>query len=324
VTNAARSPTPLVSIVTPTLNQASFIEATLRSVMGQSYPAIEHIVVDGGSTDGTHEILAAYESRYNLSWSSGSDSGMYEAINRGFALARGDVLAYLNSDDLYLPWTIETVVDRLQQDPRADVVYGDALLLNEASRRVRIAFYAPFTRSFVLRAGSLIQPTVFWRRAAYDAVGGFDERLRFVGDLDFWIRLGERCRFTKVDEILAVERQHSAAKTTANRSELLAEASRVRSLHEAKPAARKLSGLHERARGWFWRRVYWARFLLATHGMPTFGNHWGRFVKAAAPEVSVMRVALVQIPLLGWRFAHDAVVPSVGWIDRLIGPHEGT
>lgn len=322
MTTTADSRTPLVSIVTPTLNQAAFIEATLRSVMGQTYPAVEHIVVDGGSTDGTQEILAKYESRYNMSWSSASDSGMYQAINRGFAVARGDVLAYLNSDDLYLPWTIETIVRRLQQDRGADVVYGDAVLLNEASRRVRIAFYAPFTRAFVLRAGSLIQPTVFWRRAAHEAVGGFDEGLRFVGDLDFWIRLGERARFTKIDEILAVERQHAGAKTTAFQSDLLDEARRVRSRHESRPAARGWSGLSERARSWLWRRVYWAKFLLAWRGIPTHGNHWAQFHRATAPHVSVVRAGLLQVPLLGWRFAYDAVVPSTDWIDQLIGPHE--
>src|SRR5690349_9655830 len=101
---------PLVSIVTPSLNRVDLIESTLRSVRSQSYPNVEHIVVDGGSTDGTLEVLRRYEGTYGLRWMSEPDQGMYDAINKGLAMARGEILAYLNTDDLYLPWTIDTVV----------------------------------------------------------------------------------------------------------------------------------------------------------------------------------------------------------------------
>lgn len=316
------SAAPLVSIVTPTLNQAPFIEATLLSVMRQTYPSVQHIVVDGGSSDGTQEILERYQDRYNLSWTSGTDSGMYQAVNLGMAAASGDVLAYLNSDDLYLPWTIETVVRRLQQNPAVDVVYGDALLLDEASRRARLAFFPPFTTEF-LHTAFLVQPTVFWRRGAYEAVAGFDEQLRFVGDLDYLIRLGQRCRFAKIDEVLAVERHHAAAKTSAYLPEVLSEARDVRSRYErATPTTGRLSGLGERARGWLWRRMYWLRFLLAWRGSRPSNDRWARFIEAANPHVSVARVALMQVPFLGWRFADDAVMPSREWIDRLAGERE--
>lgn len=313
---------PLVSIVTPTLNQASFIEATIRSVMRQTYPRLQHIVIDGGSTDGTLDVLARYQGRYDLTFASGKDTGMYEAINRGMAMAQGDVLCYLNSDDLYLPWTLETVVAHLRQQPSADVVFGDALLLDDATRRVRIAFYPPFTRAFVLRAGSLLQPTVFWRRSAFESVGGFNQNLRFVGDLDYWIRLGERCRFLKIDEILAVERGHLAAKTTAFNADLLREAEAVRARHErAGAAAVRLSALAERVRGWLWRRRYWGRVLAnSDRALPDGG--WAAFLRGAEPRFSAWRVVLLQLPLVGWRFASDAVVPTRGWIDELIGPND--
>ena len=323
MTTATTSAAPLVSIVTPTLNQAAFIEATLVSVMNQDYRSVQHIVVDGGSSDGTQDILERYQDRYDLSWTSGADGGMYEAVNRGMSGADGAILAYLNSDDLYLPWTIATVVRRFERDPTVGVVYGDALLLDDASRRARLAFYPPFTRAFVLRAGSLIQPTVFWRRAAYEAIAGFDERLRFVGHLDYWIRLGETCRFDKIDEVLAVERHHSAAKTTAFTADLLLEARDVRSRHErVGTTTSRLSGVGERARGWIWRRVYWLKFLLAWRGSLRSGDHWARFIEAANPRVSLARVALLQVPLIGWRFADDAVMPSRDWIDRMAGRHE--
>ena len=118
-------PTPLVSIVTPSLNRADLIESTLRSVRSQSYPHVEHIVVDGGSTDGTLAVLRRYEGTYGLRWISEPDHGMYSAINKGLAMARGQVLAYLNSDDLYFPWTVETVVAAFRSHPEADLVHGD-------------------------------------------------------------------------------------------------------------------------------------------------------------------------------------------------------
>jgi glycosyltransferase involved in cell wall biosynthesis len=288
--------------------------------MRQTYPRIQHIVVDGGSTDGTQEILARYQGRYNLTWTSSADSGMYQAINRGMATADGDVLAYLNSDDLYPPWTVETVVGRLQRDRSVDVVYGDALILNHSSRRVRLAFFPPFSLALVLRAGFLVQPTVFWRRTAYEAVGRFDESLRFVGDLDYWIRLGQRCRFAKIDEILAVEQSHAAAKTRTFSDEVLLEAREVRSRYDrAGAASARLSGIGERTRGWLWRRASWVKFLLAKRGPLPNGVRWSEFLRAANPDLSVIRVLLLQFPVLGWRFADDAVRPSPAWMDQLTG-----
>ena len=317
LTRVTGSRDPLVSIITPTLNQASFIEATLCSVMGQTYPAVQHIVVDGGSRDGTQEILERYEGRYDLKWSSGPDSGMYDAINRGMALAEGTILAYLNSDDLYLPWTIETVVRRFGQDRDADVVYGDALLLDERTRRARVAFYPPLAPNAMLRGGFLVQPTVFWRREAYDAVSGFDETLQFVGDLDYLIRLARSHRFAKVDEILAVERQHAAAKTSAFLTEVLAEANEVRSKHETDLVSVR-SAATVRASAWAWRRWAWLRFLVASRVRHRDAGAWSRFLEAAKPSMSTWRVAIVQVPFIGWRFADGAIAPSPDWLDGLV------
>src|SRR5262245_6146077 len=120
---------PLVSIVTPSLNQAGTIAQTLRSIREQSYPNVEHIVVDGVSTDGTLEILREAEAESTVRWSSGPDSGMYDAINKGFSQAHGEIFAYLNTDDSYFPWTVETAVHALQAHPAAGFVYGDLLVL---------------------------------------------------------------------------------------------------------------------------------------------------------------------------------------------------
>ena len=122
----------LVSIVTPTLNRRRLLEATLESVRGQSYPNIEHIVVDGGSTDGTIELLRSFGSTYNLKWISESDDGMYAAINKGLRLASGTILAYLNSDDTYLPWTIETVAREFERHRSGGFVFGDAINVSDS------------------------------------------------------------------------------------------------------------------------------------------------------------------------------------------------
>src|SRR5512143_842563 len=124
---------PTVSIVTPTLNQARFLRRTLDSVRAQTYPVSEHIVVDGGSTDGTLDILAREGERPALQWTSGPDGGMYEAVNKGLAMASGEILGYLASDDVYLPWTIEAVVEAFAARPTVDIVFGDGITIEEES-----------------------------------------------------------------------------------------------------------------------------------------------------------------------------------------------
>lgn len=199
---------PLVSIITPALNRAELLEQTLLSVRSQTYPRVEHIVIDGGSTDNTAELLLCYAGTYGLKWTSAPDGGMYEAINRGLRRASGQILAYLNSDDLYFPWTVEVVVDELRRRPWVDFVYGDALSIDDETGIRRMYWQVPFHRDTVQRTGFLAQPTVFWRRRVYESMGGFDESLRYVADCDYWMRAADRFRFHKVHEVLAVEREH--------------------------------------------------------------------------------------------------------------------
>lgn len=139
--------TPLVSVVTPTLNRRELLAETVASVSAQSYPHLEHIVVDGGSTDGTVEMLA---SMAGIRWLSEPDGGMYEAVNKGLRLAIGDT--YLNSDDQYLPWTVETVVEAFARYPDADFIYGDALNIN-ATGRLKLNLQPPFSADYVRRYG---------------------------------------------------------------------------------------------------------------------------------------------------------------------------
>ena len=169
------SPVPrqrLVSVVMPTLNQARFLERALESVHAQTYHPIEHVVIDGGSTDGTVEILRRAAAAGRLSYVSEDDRGMYDAINKGLARTTGEILAYLNSDDAWFPWAVETVVAAFEAHPDADLVYGDGIKVDEASGSHRLRILPPFHRISVANYESLCQPAVFWRRELYERMGG--------------------------------------------------------------------------------------------------------------------------------------------------------
>ncbi|MBI4261128.1 MAG: glycosyltransferase, partial [Actinobacteria bacterium] len=165
---------PLVSVVTPVLNRRALIERCLRSVSAQSYGAIEHIVVDGGSTDGTVDAIASFQSDKDLRWISRADGGMYEAVNRGLSMARGEIVAYINSDDVYLPWSVEAAVEGLRNG--VDLVFGDLGVLIRGTGRpgFSLQFYPRFDLRYYTYEATLAQPTVFFRRGLLDALGPFD------------------------------------------------------------------------------------------------------------------------------------------------------
>jgi glycosyltransferase involved in cell wall biosynthesis len=205
---APASDMPLVSIVTPTYNRKPYLRWTINSLRNQTYPNIEHIVVDGASTDGTLDLLREVEPTYRMRWTSGPDAGMYHAINAGLAEATGEILAYLNSDDLYFPWTVQTIVDAFQANPEADFIYGDAIAVDDETGNTIVYWMMPFDLDFIQRMGFLAQPAVFWRRRAFEAIGPFDASLRYIADCEYWMRAGATHKFVKVDEFVAVERLH--------------------------------------------------------------------------------------------------------------------
>lgn len=207
---------PLVSIVTPSYNQAQFLEETILSVKGQDYPNLEHIVVDGGSTDGTVEVLSRYENEYNLRWTSEPDEGQSDAINKGFRRARGEIIGWLNSDDTYLPQAIHKAGACFEAHPGIDWVYGDGYLIDAQSRVLRMWKARPFSLKALLYVGQFIcQPAVFFRRRALEVVGPLDSALHFTMDYDFFIRLGRQCKSVYLPELLATRRLTLDAKSLA-------------------------------------------------------------------------------------------------------------
>ena len=306
---------PLVSIVTPTLNQGRFIEATIRSIRAQTFDHFEHIVIDGGSTDGTLDILRNQESLYALRWLSEPDGGMYEAINKGMSLASGDILAYLNSDDLYFPWTLETVVAAFQREPRVDFFYGDALSVDDLTGSQEFYWAPPFNLDHLRSAGFLPQPTVFWRRSAYASIGPFDERLRYVADCDYWMRAGATHRFKKINEFLAVERDHTSTQREAAGSAVWDELATVRSRYMSNrdPArARSRGAMRESV----WHRLYLLAFLVQASipsGIRT--SPWRSLLGSRVFRFSRARLLLRTLPRFGRRFAGHVIDPSRRWLE---------
>ena len=207
------APTPLVSIITPSYNQAAYIEQTIRSIHEQDYPHIEHIVIDGGSTDGTVDILRRYEGK--LTWVSEKDRGQTDAINKGFRRATGEIMAWLNSDDLYAPGAVRTMVDHFQQHPADAFVYGDVIALDEQGNTygVRTHVHQGDQAELVNGVNFIVQPAAFWRRTVWETVGELDESLHYMMDYEYWMRVAGHFPLRYIPVPIAKERMYPAAKT---------------------------------------------------------------------------------------------------------------
>ena len=206
---------PLVSIVTPSFNQARFLEETILSVLGQDYPNLEYLIVDGGSTDGSLEIIRRYADRLAW-WVSEPDRGQTEAINKGFAHARGEIFAWLNSDDMYLPQAVSEAVQYLQNHAEVGLVYGDANFIDERGR-VLGKFPARQTDYRRLRRGyvHIPQQAAFFRAELWRKVGPLDTSFYFAMDYDLWVRIARHAKIVYLPRLWANFRLHGSAKTIA-------------------------------------------------------------------------------------------------------------
>jgi glycosyltransferase involved in cell wall biosynthesis len=201
----------LVSIVTPSLNQARYLREAIESVRAQTHSPVEHIVVDGGSSDESLDILAEYD---GVRWVSEPDRGQSHALNKGFALAEGEILGWLNADDAYEPEAIAQAVTAIDEAGAA-LVYADVTRVNDDGIKPRrIPSRPEFDLWTELNLGcGIYSPAVFFTRAALDAVGKLDESLHLTMDYDLWLRIGKRFPIHHVDAVWAVQRIHDDAKT---------------------------------------------------------------------------------------------------------------
>ena len=204
---------PLVSIITPSFNQAQFLEETIRSVLDQDYPNLEYWIIDGGSSDGSLEIIQRYAQRL-AGWVSEPDRGQTDALNKGFGWARGEILAWLNSDDTYLPGAVSEAVQSLLQNPDVGMVYGDANLIDEHGQLLG-SFPAAQTDYARLRRGyvHIPQQSAFFRASLWKQVGPLDPSFYFAMDYDLWVRLAKVSRLLYVPRRWANFRLHAIGKS---------------------------------------------------------------------------------------------------------------
>lgn len=209
---------PLVSIITPSYNQAAFIQQTIDSVWRQDYPAIEHIVVDGGSTDGTQTILKQYSQQLGdrFRYISEPDRGQSHAINKGLQMAKGEIIGWLNSDDTYFPQAVTKAVNSLTSHPDWAMVYGKGLHINEKNKIMYKYPWVPFDRKKMFYHCIICQPTAFIRKHVLEDVGGVDEDLHFCMDYDLWLRISVRFTIGWMEDYLASSRLHDACKSVTS------------------------------------------------------------------------------------------------------------
>lgn len=216
---------PLISIVTPSFNSGEFLEQALRSVAGQDYPYIEHIVIDGGSTDGTLEILRRYQP--GVTWISEPDNGQANALNKGFAMARGDIVGWLNADDTYQPGALTAAAAYLQAHPTVDLVYGNFNLVDAAGHILHTHTTPPFSLAGLLQAAIIPQTSMFFRRVVIDDVGGVDEKLHYVLDWEFTLRIALTHQTVRIGEVWGNFRLAEGTKSVAQPEKFWPETARV-------------------------------------------------------------------------------------------------
>lgn len=201
-----------VSVLTPSYNQARWLPDNLRSVAAQDYPGIEHIVIDGGSTDGSKEILAAASPA--VIWESGPDRGQSDAINRAFRLSSGQILGWLNSDDAYYRADVVSRVVRVFEEyPDVGVVFGHAALVNGDNLLLHVLWSPPFAPRLLRAYNFIWQPTVFVRRSALGRADFVDEAFDYAMDLELMLHMAGRTRFKRVNSIMSIDRHHLARKS---------------------------------------------------------------------------------------------------------------
>jgi glycosyltransferase involved in cell wall biosynthesis len=209
-----------ISVVTPSFNQAQFLKQTMLSVLEQDYPHVEYLVLDGGSTDGSASIIREYADRLAY-WRSERDGGQSDAIASGFERATGDILCWLNSDDVFLPGALSAVADYFTRHPEMEAVSGGAYYIDAEGRPWKSSFGSYTTGvattynrlRFLGGLDGVFQQATFWRRSAYEAVGGLDRSLQFIMDRDLFTRLAKRKPFGRLPRFLACFRLHGDCKS---------------------------------------------------------------------------------------------------------------
>lgn len=221
----------LVSIITPSYNQAKYLEQAIQSVLTQDYSNIEYILIDGGSNDGSVDIIKKYQDKF-VYWVSEKDLGQADAINKGFAKANGEIIAWLNSDDYYLPETITTAVKVFEENPQVVLVYGNMLAVDENGKTFNTLNYKQLSLEDLICFQIIGQPAVFFRNSVLQKTNGLNLNFHFLLDHLFWIQLAQHGKILHVNQTWSAARYHEEAKNRAKAAEFGQEAFRILSLVE--------------------------------------------------------------------------------------------
>lgn len=303
---------PLFSIITPSFNQADYLEATLQSVLGQDYPHLEYMVVDGGSTDGSVAIIKKYADRLTW-WVSETDRGQAEAINKGFARAQGELVGWINSDDLFLPGTLSKVAQAFTENPLVTMVFGDVISINERGETINIMRYGNWGLDELLAFNIIGQPAVFFRRTALETAGYLDLSYHLLLDHQLWLRLVQTGKMFYLPHPLAAARFHAQAKNVAQAARFGQEAYRIVDWIAAQPG---LAERYARLRRKIWAGAHRinARYLLDggqnRAALRAYGQSLSAHPPTALPEWHRMLYAvlgllgLAQLKPLFYRWRH--------------------
>lgn len=205
---------PRLSVITPSFNQAEFLERTIQSVLEQGYPDLEYIVIDGGSTDGSVELIRKYADRLAY-WVSEPDRGQVDAINKGLRRATGEWLCWQNSDDVFFPGAFAELADAAAEHPEAGLIIGNMMLIDECDRPLRdLRYVTPSHRAMLAEGMLLANQAAFWRRDVQGRVGLLDENYHCSFDYDWFLRLTAECRGVHVNRTWGALRLHGATKTS--------------------------------------------------------------------------------------------------------------
>lgn len=322
-----------VSIVTPSYNQVEFLETTIQSVLGQNYLELEYIIVDGGSTDGSVDIIKIYEDQLSW-WVSEPDKGQASAINKGLKKATGDIVAWLNSDDVYAPGAVQEAVEIFRSHPEAVLVYGDAVSIDQDGKPFHYQEFREYYLEDLVGFHIICQPAVFIRKVTLESAGYLDESYHFLLDHQLWLRVAQYGEIHYVPDVWAFPRYHPGAKNIARSADFAKEALHLLGWMKEQPRLSKIiteNKVNVMARYYRFSARYFLDAGMAFRALKHYGLAFRYYPRTALEEWNRMLFSILSVLGLGFlkkpyyqmkyrRYSCSKNKPSFDNVDSLFNP----